>query len=101
MNAGQKVYKADVYSVVEGLTESNLYFLSVGTAAGVEFNGTPMVRYGDMLFPASRGWHETEAAAKQEAVDTLVRVAGRLQAVIDTLKDEILHEHLIAEEAAA
>jgi hypothetical protein len=101
MNPGQKVYKADVYSTVEGLTESNLYFLSVGTAAAVELDGTPMVRYGEMLLPASRGWHATEAAAKQEVVDTLVKVAGRMQAVIDKLKDEILHEHLIAEEAAA
>ncbi len=100
MNPGQKVFKADIYSTIEGLTKHSVYYISQGTATGLEVDGVPMVRYGDMLFPATRGWHATEAAAKQEAVNALVRVVGKLQVAIDELKGEILHEHLIAEEVA-
>jgi hypothetical protein len=99
MNAGQKVWKGNTYSTVESL--SGYYYMTEAVATGMELDGQPMVRYHDLLMPASNGWHATEAAAKQAVVDELIRVAGKLQAAIDTLKDEILHEHLIAEEAAA
>jgi hypothetical protein len=44
------------------------------------------------------GWHETEADAKHDAWRELVRLSGKLQAKIDTLRDEMLHDRLTSEE---
>lgn len=75
------------------------HYIAEAEATCIEVDGIPMVRTGDILFPA-RDYVATKTEAKQQIVDQLVRYAGVLQAEIDRLKDEILHETLTQESAA-
>lgn len=97
MDAGTKVYRCTVYSAV--VDHSDPYYTQEATGTGIVVDGRPMVRLHDMLLPAE-GWHETERDAKAAVVVQLVRMIGQLQAVVDELRDEMLHADLTTEEAA-
>ena len=77
-----------------------LYYISEAVGTGVSLDGTAMVRLGHALLPAT-DYVETRTEAKQQIVDQLVRHVGIVQATVDRLRDEILHEHLTKPEAAA
>lgn len=99
MDVGQTVYRGVVRNGIRDNAEYP-YYMDEATATSIELDGTPLVRFVNLLMPGT-GWHATETAAKQAVVDELVRHIGALQAAADRLRDEILHDHLTTEEAAA
>lgn len=99
MDVGQRVYRGVVIDRLKDSTEYP-YYMDEATVTSVEMDGKPLVRLVNLLMPG-HGWHTSEAAAKQEVVSELVRHIGALQAAVDRLRDEILHDHLTTEEAAA
>lgn len=99
MDAGTKVYKAVLYT--DPTQYAKPYYITEGTTTGIVLSGTEMVRVWDALFPITDGWHSTEAAAKAEAATELCRSIGKMQAALDSMRDEILHDALTTEEAVA
>lgn len=77
---------------------SPIYWIDEAKVTSLELDGCEMVRWGDMFVPRA-GWCETKTEAKQQIVDKLVLQAGIMQASIDRLKDEIVHECLTTEAA--
>jgi len=76
------------------------YYISEAERTSVVVDGVTMVRVGESLDPITK-YVGTKTEAKQQIVDRLVRYVGEVQATIDRLKDEILHETLTTEERAA
>lgn len=99
MVAGQKVYRGEV-GITMDATRGLFTMVGDGIATGISVDGEVMVRVGDTLLKGG-GFVATKAEAKQQIVDQLVRIVGVVQRQIDTLRDEILHELLTTEEAAA
>jgi hypothetical protein len=95
VNKGTPVFSAYI------ATNPELHSINEGVVSDIVVNGEQLVRYGDSLVPFGTRWRLSKAEAKQDARAALVRHIGRLQAVADKLADEILHDHLTTEEAAA
>lgn len=96
MEAGTKVYRCQV---VDSTTAKHHWYMQEAVATSIELDGKPMVRLYNLLLPAD-GWHPTEREAKAAVATELVRIVGRIQAEIDTLRDDVLHADLVTEEAA-
>lgn len=94
MDSGQKVFKGHVgtVSVSERSAEVGFY-VTEATFTGIVVDDVPMVRLYTMLVPASE-YVATKAEAKQQIVGQLVRLHGVVQAKIDALRDEIMHDLL-------
>ncbi len=95
MDKGTKVFKAHL--MVDVFAHDKPYYLQRGEVSGIVVDGKPMVATHSILVSIN-GWHETEADAKHDAWRELVRLSGKLQAKIDTLRDEMLHDRLTSEE---
>lgn len=93
MDSGATVYEGYV-----GVSPEN-HWINEGIVTGVVVDGQAMVRYGDLLIPMGERWRATRADAQRDIVTALVRHIGRLQAMVDELKDEILHADLTTEAA--
>lgn len=95
MDKGTKVYRAYV------ATTPGHYWFDEGVVSEIVVDGMPLVRWYDSLVPLSDRWHATKAGAKRDVVTAMARQIGELQAKLDTLRDEMLHEDLTTEEVAA
>lgn len=95
MEAGTKVYRAYV------CTNGNDWWLDRGEVSSITENGHPLVRWADSLVPLTDKWHTSESGAKSDVAREMAVVIGKLQAKLDKLRDEILHEDLASNEVAA
>ena len=95
MDKGTKVYRAYV------ATTPGSYWIDEGTISEIVVDGVPFVRHYDSLTPLTARWHSTKAGAKADVVKELAKQIGSLQAKLDTVRDEMLHESLTTEEVAA
>ena len=95
MDKGTKVYRAYV------ATTPGSYWIDEGTISEIVVDGVPFVRHYDSLTPLTARWHSTKAGAKADVVKELTKQIGSLQAKLDTVRDEMLHESLTTEEVAA
>lgn len=95
MDKGTKLYRAYV------ATTPGNYWFDEGVVSEIVVDGLPLVRWFDSLVPLTDKWHTTKAAAKADVVKGLARQIGELQAKLDTVRDEMLHEALTTEEVAA
>ena len=95
MDSGTTVYRAYV------ATTPGSYWIDEGTISEIVLDGSPLVRFHDTLTPMGSGWHTTKAGAHAVVVKELARQIGSLQAKLDTIRDEMLHEALTTEEVAA
>lgn len=68
-----KLYRADVYDQVR----SDGVFVHISTAEAVDVHGKLYASVGDSLYGGD-GWHETEAAAREEAAAKVGRMADLL-----------------------
>ena len=93
MDSGTKVYEGYV-----GINPENAW-INEGIVTGIVVDGQVMVRYGDLLVAKGDRWRATKAEAKADIVAAMVRHIGRLQAKVDEMRDEILHETLTQEAA--
>lgn len=102
MDAGQKVFRGKILYTLEDVLSrpSRAWYLESATGTGIEVDGKPLVRVHTVLVPAE-GWVGSEREAKQAVVTQLVRLIGGLQGELDRLRDELLHDDLTSEEAAA
>lgn len=76
------------------------HFIAEGEPTSTVLDGCAMVQVGNTLVP-DEGFVATRAEAKEQIALALVRYVGRLQAEIDKLREQILHEALTAQEHAA
>jgi hypothetical protein len=95
MDKGSKVYRAYV------ATAPGTYWIDEGTISEIVLDGVPLVRFHDSLTPMASGWHATKAGAQAEVVKQFAKQIGALQAKLDTVRDQMLHESLTTEEVAA
>ena len=68
-----KLFRADVYNQVR----SDGVFVHISTAEAVDVHGKLYASVGDSLYGGD-GWHETEAAAREEAAAKVGRMADLL-----------------------
>ena len=97
MDSQKKVYRGRAYSSGSDMGEVR-HYVEEATVTGIVVDGRSMVRMYDLLLPAD-GWVTSKVEAKQQIVDQIVRAVGQMTAVIDTLRDEVLHETLMTEAA--
>ena len=95
MDSGTKVYRAYV-----AMTPGS-YWIDEGTISEIVVDGVPFVRLHDSLTPLTARWHATKAGAQADVVKEMAKQIGGLQAKLDTIRDEMLHESLTTEEVAA
>ena len=95
MDKGTKVYRAYI------ATTPGTYWIDEGTISEIVVDGVPLVKWFDSLVPLDSQWHATKAGAKTDAAKGIARQVGELQAKLDKLRDEMLHEALTTEEVAA
>lgn len=96
METGQEVYRAYVCSV------PGEYWFDTGFVTDIVSNGEPMVRLPmGVLVPLGTDWRETKAAAKADAAAGIARQIGAVQAKLDALRAEILHDELTTEEVTS
>ncbi len=95
MDSDQKMWKAYVF------TNECDFYLMEGTVTGIVIDGFEMIRHGSALVPISDGWRRSKTEAKRDAAAKIAVIIGQSQAKLDKLRDEILHEDLTTEEAAA
>jgi hypothetical protein len=76
------------------------YWIDEGTISEVVVDGVPLVRFHDTLTPMASGWHDTKAGAQADVVKQLAKQIGGLQAKLDAIRDQMLHEILAAEDVA-
>lgn len=95
MDSGTKVYRAYV------AMQPGNYWFDEGTVSEIVVDGVPLVRWHDSLVPLTDRWHASKAGAQGDVVKGLVRQIGELQAKLDKLRDEMLHDALTTEEAVA
>lgn len=95
MDKGTKVYKAYIGST------PGMWWVDDGTVSAIVVDGKPLVQYGTALVPLDERWHTTKAGANSDVVKALARQIGELQADLDKLRDEMLHDALTTEEVAA
>jgi hypothetical protein len=92
MVEGTKVYRAYI------TTNGTDWWLDRGEISGITEDGRPLVRWAGSLVPLTDKWHTTEAGAKGDAARAVAVGIGKLQAKLDALRDEILHDTLATEE---
>lgn len=92
------MYRGTVFSAITDC--SHPYYMQEAAETSIELDGVPLVNLAGMLLPA-KGWHRREADAKADVRTQLIRHIGQLQAVVDRLADEILHEDLLHEEVTS
>lgn len=93
MDVGQTVYRAHV------CIHPGDYWIDSGTITDIVSNGTPMVRMNsEVLVPLNNLWRATKIEAKADAAAGIARKIGAVQARLDELRDEILHDELTTEE---
>ncbi len=95
MDKGTMVYRAYVSDT------PGLYWIDKGTVSEIVMSGVPLVRLHEVLTPLDEHWHTTRAAALGDVTVKMARQIGGLQAKLDTIRDEMLHESLTAEEVLA
>ena len=96
MNAGQNVYRAYVCNA------PGEYWIDTGTITDIVSNGQPMVRMrSEVLVPLGKDWRATKADAKADAAARIARQIGAVQAKLDALREEILHDELTTEEVTS
>jgi hypothetical protein len=95
MDSGTKVYRAYIS------LQPGSYWLEEGTVSEIVVDGVPLVRWYDSLVPLTDRWHTSKAGAQGDVVTAMARQIGELQAKLDTLRDEMLHDALTTEEAVA
>ena len=95
MDSGTKVYRPYI------ATTPGSYWIDEGVVSEIVVDGVPLVRFHDSLTPMASGWHATKAGAQAEIVKQIARQIGALQAKLDTIRDQMLHESLTADEVAA
>lgn len=96
MKTGQNVYRAYVCST------PGEYWINTGTITDIVSNGVPLVRMGsEVLVPLAADWRETKAEAKADAAAGIARQIGAVQAKLDALREEILHDELTTEEVTS
>lgn len=93
MDVGQQVYRAYVCQTPGD------YWIDVGTITDLAVRGIPLVRMnGEVLVPLADMWRETKVHAKADAAAGIARQIGAVQAKLDALRAEILHDELTTEE---
>jgi hypothetical protein len=70
-----KLYRADVYEQIR----ADGVFVYISPAEAVDVHGKLYAQLGDSLY-GGEGWHETEAAAREEAAAKVAEMAERLAA---------------------
>jgi len=95
MDKGTLVYRAYVSDT------PGLYWIDKGVVSEIVLDNVPLVRVHSVLTPLDSKWHETRSLALGDVATALARQIGGLQAKLDTLRDEMLHESLTTEEVAA
>jgi hypothetical protein len=95
MDAGTTVWRA--YTAI---TPGN-WWLEEGVVTEIVVDGVPLVRWLDTLVPLTDQWRESKTAAKRDAAMGIARQIGKLQVVLDELRDECLHEELASMEVPA
>jgi hypothetical protein len=95
MEQGTKVFRAFV------CLGPSQWWVDVGEVTGIVADGVPLVRCGRLLQPLDASWHLNQTECKRDAATALARHIGTLQAQLDKMRDEILHDDLTTEEAAA
>ncbi len=68
-----RLHRADVYEQIR----SDGVFVHFSTAEAVDVHGKLYASVGDSLY-GGEGWHETEAAAREEAAAKVARMADLL-----------------------
>lgn len=93
METGQNVYRAYVCQTPGD------YWIDVGIITDLAVKGVPLVRMnGEVLLPLSDKWRLTKVHAKADAAAGIARQIGAVQAKLDALRAEILHDELTTEE---
>jgi hypothetical protein len=95
MDKGTLVYRAYVCET------PGKYWIDKGTVSEIVADGVPLVRVHNVLTPLDDKWHTTRVTALGDVATALARQIGGLQAKLDMLRDEMLHESLTAEEVLA
>ena len=96
MESGQTIYRAYVCSA------PGEYWIDTGVLTDILSNGEPMVRLpSEVLVPLGTDWRETKAGAKADAAAGIARQIGKVQAKLDALRAEILHDELTTEEVTS
>lgn len=93
MDKGTKVYRAYVAST------PGLWWIDEGEVTEIVMGGAQLIRWQDMLVPMDLTWHPIKSSAKGDVVRALAKQIGGLQAKLDTVRDEMLHESLMQDEA--
>jgi hypothetical protein len=88
-------YKAHVFPGSGG------HYIMEAETTDTVVNGVRYVVRGTALHAVTDGWRATKVEAKEDAHRQVIREIGEMQAKADELADEILHERLTTEEAAA
>lgn len=97
--AGQTVYRGEIGSML-GSDLTLGHWVTQATGTGIQIDGVDMVRMHTLVLPAE-GWVATKREANLQIIHQLVRHIGAVQAEVDRLRDEMLHEDILSEEAAA
>lgn len=95
MNKGTTVWRA--YTAI---TPGN-WWLEEGVVTEIVVDGVPLVRWLDTLVPLTDQWRASKTEAKRDAAMGIARQIGKLQVVLDELRDECLHEELASMEVPA
>ena len=93
MDAGQQVYRAYVCQT------PGQYWIDTGIVTDIVSDGVVMVKMPVGVFtPLDDKWHANKIEAKRDAAAGIARQIGAVQAKLDELRDEILHDDLTTEE---
>ena len=96
MESGQTIYRAYVCSA------PGEYWIDSSVLTDIVSNGVPLVRLPSAVcVPLAGDWRETKAAAKVDAAAGIARQIGKVQAKLDALRAEILHDELTTEEVTS
>jgi len=93
MDKGTKVYRAYIAST------PGLWWLDEGEVTEIVMGGFQLVRLHNTLIPMDLTWHATKSSAKADVVRELAKQIGSLQAKLDAVRDEMLHESLMQDES--
>jgi hypothetical protein len=93
MDKGTKVYRAYI-AITPGL-----WWIDEGEATEIVMDGKQLIRVHNALVPMDLTWHQIKGSAKADVVRALAKQIGAMQAKLDTVRDEMLHESLMQDEA--
>ena len=92
MTTGQVLYRAYVCS------KPGDFWIETGETTDLTIDGKAVVKFAGCLMQTDDKWHESETDAKRDAAAAIARQIGQVQAKLDALRDEILHDDLTTEE---